>query len=524
MTLRKTINRILASTYRWYLPEVLLFLVSAGLYFFNAFRYALPTGYAGLYTLMSEQLGANAFRLPRTVPFYGPGGFPYAYPPAGFYLAAVFIDALKVPAFVYLRFAPPLLTLLFLALEYILVRQMTGSRLKALLAVSLTSVSGAIYAYHVQAAGMVRSLALAFAAGTLILTWMVLSRPRPERTTYAQAVLAGAALALTVLTHLSYALFAILGIAVFALLAGKCAWRWRLLLPGIILGSALVISAVWWGTILSRFGLVVLTNPARSHGNFEVLHSLAVVGWRSAPALFIQKLIGATFDWTPAVLVGLDLAGLAYLLLKRRWALPVLFLLVFLAVGEPDRFLLITGAIAAAELLGDVLTYVHAQDEKDQRPNFLVYTVAIVILLAYPYYGALKMVRSDQPTLSPSVIQMAAWIREHTSAEAKYLLLDESNDLDEWIPYLTRRTPLVGSWGGEWVGNLASLEYRSSQLDACLASQSDACIQDLIAREKLQVTLLVSPSGNAALNAQIGADQGWQVAYQNDQFAVFARR
>jgi len=524
MVLRKTINQTLVFLYRWYVPEICLFFVSAGLYLFNAFRYSLPTGYAGLYTLMTEQLGANAFQLPRSVPFYGPGGFPYAYPPAGFYLAALFINLLKVPSFTYLRFMPPLMTLVFLALDYVLIRYMTSSRIKSLLGVSLTSVAGAIYEYHIQAAGMVRSLALVFATGALILTWMVLSRTRPVRTTYLQAILAGAALALTVLTHLSYALFAILGIAIFSLFAEKCSWHWRVILSGVIFVSALVFSSVWWGTILSRYGFTVLTNPARSHGNFEVFHALTVVGARSAPVLFVQKFIGVTYNWMPAILTGLIVAGLTFFILRRNWRLPVLFLLVFLAIGEPDRFLLIIGGIAAAEFLGSVLEFVYLQDMNRQQVNFMIYTCAACILLAFPYYGALKMVRSDQPTLSNSAIEMATWIRNSTAADAKYLLLDKNNDLDEWIPYLTHRTPIVGSWGGEWSGNLASLEYLGSSLDVCLSSQSYACIQDLIAHKKLQVTILISPRGNASLIDQIRASASWQTAFMNDRFVVFTSK
>jgi hypothetical protein len=103
-------------------------------------------------------------------------------------------------------------------------------------------------------------------------------------------------------------------------------------------------------------------------------------------------------------------------------------------------------------------------------------------------------------------------------------LLDKNNDLDEWIPYLTHRTPIVGSWGGEWVGNLASLEYLGSSLDACLSSQSYACIQDLIAHKKLQVTILISPRGNASLIDQIRASASWQTAFMNDRFVVFTSK
>jgi hypothetical protein len=524
MAIRKTINKIFLSLYHWYLPEIGLFILSSGLYLYNAFRYSFPTGYAGLYTLMAEQLGENSFKIPRIVPYYGPGGFPYAYPSAGFYLAAFIHQIFHIPWFTYLRFAPPLLTLLFLALDYIFIHKITSSRIKAILGTALTITAGAVYEYQVQAAGMVRSLALVFAMLALIFSWDAFSTGHSLRSTYLRAALAGLTLGLTVLSHLSYALFAMLGILVFGLLAQQPNWRIRLALSAVIFGGGFLVSSAWWGTVLARFGLTVLTNPARSHGNFEVVHALLVVGLRRMPFLFVQKLIGVTYTWAPAALVGLIASGLVYLILRRKWALLVWFLLVFLAVGEPERFLLIIGCIATAELLGGVLDFVSAQDAGDHHTNLPLYVIAVCILFALPVYNATKTVLSDTPTLTSSLIEASNWVKDRTPPVSTYLLLDDNNDLDEWVPYLTRRTPLVGSWGGEWVGNLTSLDDLSSRLDACVSAQSYPCLQELILQKNLQVSWLISLTNRPSLNTQIGADPAWQLVFKNDQFLVFGRK
>lgn len=522
--MRKKINSIFLSLYRWYVPEGCLLIISAGLYFFNAFRYSYPVGYAGLYTLMSEQLGANAFQLPWTVPYYGPSTFPYAYPPAGFYLAALIIKIFNLPAFTYLRFVPPLLTLLFLVLDYILIKKITSSRIKAILGASLTATAGAVYEYHVQAAGMVRSLALVFAVASLILTWEALTSQYSRRSTYIRAALAGLTLGLVVLTHLSYALFSIIGILVFTLFTKNNSWRKRNFLSMIILGSGFLVSSLWWATILSRYGFSVLANPARSHGNFEVLHALEVVGIRSAPLLFVQKLIGITYNWTPIVLVGLIVGGLVYQVLRRKWNLLAWFILVFLIIGEPNRFLLIIGSIVAADFIVSVLDLVYDQDAKEDRINLFLYIVAVCILLSVPFYSAVKIVRSDSPTLSDSVLEMSSWVKNNTSIYAHYLLLDGNNDLDEWIPYLTRRTPVIGNWGGEWVGNLTSLADLSNKINACISDQSYPCLQSVILQKKLRVQLLISLTSRLSLNNQISAEPGWQIVFKNDQFIVFRNK
>lgn len=524
MRLQKTINQVFLALYQGYLPEIGLLLLSCGLYLYNAIRYALPTGYAGLYTLMSAQLAANSFKLPRSVPHYGPGGFPYAYPPAGFYLAAFIHQVFHIPWFTYLRFAPPLLTLLFVALDYILIHKITASRIKAILGTALTVTAEAVYEYQVQAAGMVRTLALVFATLALIFSWDALYAGRSMRSAYLRAALGGLALGLSVLTHLSYALFAILGILVLWLFAPQSNGRTRLALSAVIFGGGFLISAAWWGTVLARYGSTVLTNPARSHGNFEVVHALIVVGLRRMPFLFVQKLIGTTYTWTPTVLIGLIVGGLVYLILRRKWTLLVWFLLVFLIIGEPDRFLIIIGCIAAADLIGSILDLVSAQDSADNHTNFLIYVAAICILFAVPIYNAFKTVNSDSPTLTGSLIEAANWIKGNTPPDSTYLLLDNSNDLDEWVPFLADRTPLVGSWGGEWVGNLTSLNDLSSKLDTCLSDQSFACIQELIAQKNLQVTWLIALTNTPSLDIQISADPAWQTAFKNDQFIVFERK
>src|SRR5208283_5238049 len=178
-------------------------------------------------------------------------------------------------------------------------------------------------------------------------------------------------------------------------LAHQPSWRLRIACSAEIFGGGFVISSAWWGTVLARYGLTVLENPSRSHGNFEVIHALVVVGLRRMPFLFVQKLIGVTYTWTPAVLVGLVASGLVYLILRRKWTLPVWFLLVFLAIGEPERFLLIIGCIAAAELLGDVLDFVSVQDAAAQHSNLPLYVITVCILFALPVYNASKTVLSD---------------------------------------------------------------------------------------------------------------------------------
>jgi hypothetical protein len=520
MTLRTTVNKYLSALFHWYVPEMILFLVGAGLYLFNSIKYSMPTGYAGLYTLMTDLLRANAFKMPQVVPYYGPGGFPYAYPQAGFYLAALIESIFHLPGLTYLRFAPPVLTLVFLCLDYLLIRRITASRVKALLGVALTISMGAVYEYHVQAAGMVRALALVFATAALIFSWDTLFIPHSSRFPYLRALLAGVALGLTVLSHLSYALFAILSILVFLIFTPKITWLDKLKSSAMIFGVGFVVSSAWWATLLGRYGLRVLTNPSQSHGNFRMLKNLLLAGTR-IPNDFIQRLFTALNDWTPGILVGLFICGLLYIILRRKWIYIVWFLVIFLLVGEAKRFLIIIACIVSAELIGSVLEYVYQQDILEKRLNFFVYLVAGLTLVFFCIYGGYRIIRSDSPTLTPSLIEISTYVQDNTPLGSSYLMLDNNNDLDEWIPYFAQRAPIIGSWGAEWTGKSDDMVYLSADLDNCISSPSYTCLQKLVDRVGIQPACLISLANRSALNDQITLNTGWQVTFKNDQFVVF---
>lgn len=116
------LERWLFALYHTPAPEGAVLCLGAVVYLLNPIRYAFPVGYAGLFSLMVETILDHGFALPWSVPYYGPGGIPFAYPPVGLYLAALAVGPLKIPLFTYLRFAPAILGLLALAAAFARVR------------------------------------------------------------------------------------------------------------------------------------------------------------------------------------------------------------------------------------------------------------------------------------------------------------------------------------------------------------------------------------------------------------------
>ena len=522
MSLSRRMDTWFVRLYRMRVPEMLILCISLGLYFLNAFRYKFPLGYAGLYTLMAERLASNNFGLPMSVPYYGPGGIPFAYPPVAFYIAAIFIK-IGLPIFDYLRFAPPAFTICSLIAIYILILRLTSSRIKAIIGATLTAAASFTYDLHVPAAGMVRAPALLFGVLGLILAWETFSPQVRPRKTVVLAILAAAFLGLTAMTHLSYSAFSVLGIIAFALCSGRRPWRQRLVLCVAILAGGMVLSAPWWGTILSRFGFALFLNALQSHSNLGILSAIRQDGWRT-PYGILKDLFSFNNDWEPVQLVGLEMVGMAYLLLRRRWLVPVWFLGIYLLVGESARFLAILSCIAAAEALGDLLSFAYSQEDPRRGGNLIFYPLFAALVFVVCFRDTWRDVNASKPILSDQMLAMTDWIRTQTPPDASYLYLGGNGDSVEWLPYLASRSPAVGGWGAEWTGKFDAQVLLGDQLGTCLAQQSFSCYQMVIQANGISASYLVSLPAWATLNESILADPNWQVTFQNDQFIVFGRK
>jgi hypothetical protein len=335
-------------------------------------------------------------------------------------------------------------------------------------------------------------------------------------------LLAGFLLGLTVLTHLAYAAFALLGILALFVFDGQSPWRMRFLIGGIVIAGGLIFSSPWWGAMLLMHGFDILVSPTLSHGNLRIWYFFTS-GDFEVVKIVLQRFLTITDDWVPTPLGGLGLAGLFYLLLRRRWAIPAWFVAVFLTIGEAKRFFVILGCMAASQALGDLLNLVYREDEAHSRQNLLLYSASLAFLLAFFSYQILRIVRSEKPRLSNSVLEATAWLRDHTALDAQYLSLIEDGDLAEWLPYLSRRTPLVAPWGSEWTGNYLGQQFLGDEIDNCIRAGSAVCLDEIVAADNRSVEYIISPS-DLAITGQLAADPGWSIDFQNDQLVIFGKK
>lgn len=329
-------------------PEAGLFLALGATHLYNSLVRPYPVGYAGLYSLMAELVARQPFPMPSQIPFYGPGGIPFAYPPLGAYLAAVFLAVLRLPLFTYLKWAPPLMTLAALAALYYPARGWTGDRLKAVAAVAAAGSAEITYAFHSTASGMMRAPALAFA---LAGAHFALKAYSSDRRRWPSALLAGLFLALAAMTHLVYAVFLTLGVLLMCLMASApSSWPVRLKVLGAIGLASVVLSAPWWATIWIRHGPAVLAHAAGTHGNFDMLGGSPLATLREV----LRWLANYGRSWHPTILGGLGLLGFAYAVASGHWLMPAWLVLSLVVIGQSERFQVILSGIMVGNSLVDL--------------------------------------------------------------------------------------------------------------------------------------------------------------------------
>jgi len=514
LALRELLPRARIAEWRSLIPISILLLLSAPLLFYNAFVWPMPKGFAGLYALFGELIASNPYRLPVEVPYYGPGGIPFVYPPLAIYLMAFLTTELHIAPLTYLRFFPALVAWLSLIPVYALARALVGSAPRAAIAAFLFGSAPAIFIMHVYAGGAVRAPAFLFAMLGLWLACRTMDRGR-----FQAAILAGLCLAATALTHLGYLFFFALSLGTFALIGpwpGK-RLKWAIL----ILALGFGFSSPWWLSIGLRYGIDVFRNAFASHGTLEFFtrpSQLSTLGWLWRPFVF-------AYFGSP-VLGGLVFSGLIWAALNRRWRLVIWFFVTLVSTSEGWHFLVLIGALLAGVFLFDVASILAQQLSRVSAARASSVVLIPVVLLAVEL-SSLPYLTGAPTKLSGNTIRLGDWFQDQTTTEAHYLFLTPSQEAAEWLPYFLRRTPSVGFWGSEWLGTY-DLQHKLTlaEVPRCLASQSFQCVEELIQRYDLRVDYLILPAEirEGPLLEALQTSDRWRSAYANPGYRVWRYR
>ncbi len=490
----------------------LTLLAAFPLLFASAIRQKFPLGFAGLYTLMAERIAAANFYLPQGVPYYGPGGIPFAYPPLGLYLMAVFLK-LGISAWTYLRYAPPVFCWLALVPLFLLARRVTKSNLGGMVAAVLTAGSFYLFYSQAESGGIVRGLA--FGLGLLAVFYF---DQMVETFRWRDAILSGVFFGLTTLTHLGYAYYFALWFGVWVITQPKRK-NW---IGAVVAGAvSLVITLPWIIVMLVRYGAPVFSNAFLSHDNVKFLS--LIQNLVSILALFRNNL-QSLFE-TPWLLV-LVAAGLVTLLARKKFSLPVLFLLVSIVFYEDPRFILTVSYIVAGYTISSLYRFITSGKYIKNRPlEKLISSVVVVGLFIPIYIHSFDQLSRQYPLVNQEMLDAAAFMRNNTPPQARYLdLLNSDTQEDEWLPYLTRREPVLAGWGSEWTGTYTIQGVEAVELGKCTSSQSLRCLEEWFTTTNKQPGYIIMSTGSGKLAVSLEQSLQWKDVYSNSRYLIVEHR
>lgn len=486
-------------------PLLIGIVASLPLLFRNAVIYIFPMGYAGLFTQMAAQIADANFALPVSSPYYGPGGIPFAYPPFGLYLLALFIKLTGSTYFI-LRWLPPLLSLLSVVLTFFLSKKFFNLPFAAMMTMILTAASFDLHTAHVWSAGIVRAPAFVFA----ILFIYFYSADAAERS-LKSSIIAGVFFGLAFLSHLAYGLFCLfwLATASLSLRDWKISFR-DAFVTGLV---AVLVSSVWIVPDVSTHGWEVFSGALNSHGGSQFVSGSFRVG-----DLFRLLYFNLTPILANPALAFLALVGLIYLFLHRQYRFVFFFFLVTLFFPENARFVSWLGCFIA----GYGLWFVSIQlSEWLGRFVKIPQYVWICLALGVLWWNGFTALTRFSPLLTESALDLQERRADIFSGDGTYLAL-LAQDEAEWLPFLLEREPLVSQWGSEWLGTYDEQTRLMSLFQGCRREKDWECVKAVFAEVDETPRFIITYRVEKKLNEQISADPLWVEVHVNGRYMVWA--
>jgi hypothetical protein len=484
-------------------------LASVPLLFAGAIRQYFPLGYAGLYTMMAEAIAKVNFQLPMSVPFYGPGGIPFAYPPLGLFLMAMFLK-LGISTWTYLRFAPPVFSLLSLIPLFLLGRRMSKSNLGGMVTSLLAAGSFYLYFLQTESGGIVRGLA--FGLGLLSIYFF---DRMIETFHWRDVILSGVTFGMAVLTHLGYAYYFAFWMGVWVVTHPK---RQNWIGAGLVAAISTIVALPWIIIMLDRYGVSIFSNALLSHDNFNFLSLF------QNPVSLFQALLNnlKSIIEQPWLLI-LVAAGLVCLVVQKKYTLPILLLLILFIFQGQDRYILTVSFLVVGYFISFFYRFITSKKYiSNQRLEKLVYSFVLVGLFIPIYIMSFDRLGTQLPLINQEMLDMSSFMKNNTPTNASYLsiIIGDSQE-DELFPYLMQREPVLAGWGSEWTGDYVVEGLEEGQLKECVTGQSLNCLEKWFLSTSKQPEFIVMNAKLEQLSASLGQSPEWKNVYANWHYMVW---
>jgi hypothetical protein len=491
-----------------------------------------PLNDGGLFVDMVHALEENGFRLPHFVSYNGEQ-IPFAYPPLGFYLAALFERFLGVPVEQFMRFFPPICSTATIPAFWLLARRLTPTDRQAALATLFFSFLPFTFSWQVMGGGLTRAPGYLFGMLTLAaFSQLFQQNTGQSETAQPETTQAGAVprstrlvvqctvlLSLTSLFHAEMIKFVIFSAFLMGLFFGR---NFKSALHGVaILCGTAILTAPWWGTVIFYHGM----------GPFRAAASTGGQGWRG-----LGNFTNAAAEMLWPLLMLSTLCGAVLLIKRRLYFMPVWFVMLFIVQPRSYRtFAALSLAIMVAVFIEKVLSLRPAS----RLPFRPLNRIAVCLLAFYAISNAyiLSMSALVGSTLRPDERAALAWPKTHTPAKARFLILPyglwANDQYSEWFPTMARRVSIATVQGTEWLPDKAFYKawQRNTALVACLDKDA-SCITDWAKAEPQPFDFIYLPlplqtgNPNAWKNAerQLRASSNWEVVYDKSGAIIFKRR
>lgn len=456
---------------------------------YPALNSSFPLNDGGMFYVMAQDLKENGFSLPHTTT-YNQIGIPFAYPPFGFYVAALLSALIPGSELWVFLLVPAWVNLLTIPAFYLFAKELLGSRIAAAVATLFFAFSPAFFVWQVMGGGITRSFGFLFQLLALWQAILLFKDPQPKYLLFAILFGAGA-----VTSHPQTALHTALGSGLLFLFYGRNK-RGFIHAVFFALGTA-VLSAPWWVTVLTRHGMdPFLSAGSSSPRTWEAYISLLNIDPFFVPVMILacfgifdakrplrEKML--LFSWT-VLLIVVDPRGNGGMLLEASmllagWGVMKLSEWIPSMVGEQAR----------AEALS--------------RSSLGVLSIVSIILL-------LRAVIIDFQLLNTSLktedLEMITWAQENLPEGQTFVLAtgiqySMSDPLQEWFPALTGHRSLTTMQGLEWVLADGFFKYYE-QTAAFQRCADEACLKAWTVRnEKYDYLLVLIPKETAMDQAAI---------------------
>lgn len=511
---------------------------------FHVLSADFPLNDGGMFYVMVRDLQSSAYRLPDYTS-YNSASIPFAYPPLPFYIAALLSDFTPLNLIDVFRFLPLIVSVLTIPAFFWLGRAILRSDNMALIAVFAFALLPRSFNWEIVGGGLTRSLGFMFALFALHQGYLLYTR-RERKFALSSTILCG----LTILCHLEMGWFVTFSFALFFLTYGRN--RDGVVNSALVALGVLVVTAPWWGIVISQHGLSPFLSAAQSGG-----HS-----WNSVIDLVLFYFTEEPFL---SLLAVLGLIGLFTCLAGRRYFLPVWLIAMFIL--DPRKAstysmvpLAMLVSIAIADVILPSLSRLASQTrstlsaasaeqpsvraEGGRRSNqHSIATAFAVFLVLYAVVSAIATsANGGSPLFALSHYDREAmqWTSVNTPATSKFIVVSGTeawaiDALSEWFPALTGRVSVATVQGYEWLGKQQydTQQDQHEELQQC-AAETVQCIESWSSEAGIEFShIYVSKNPRdlrepedccRALRLSLLGSTNYEVIYDGPGATVFARR